>query len=74
MPYKDPDQDLAWRRARYAMKAARRQAWLREVEYCPTCGEPMRLDVGPRADRKSCYHFRKLRGVAAPEFSTYPGD
>ena len=72
MPYKNPDQDLEWRRARYAMKKARRFEWLRTPDPCPTCGELMRPDVGPRADRKSCYH----PGKGPPAFSNYlePGE
>ena len=55
MPYKNPEQDLAWRRSRYAMRKARRQGWLREVEYCPVCGEAMSPAVGPRATTKHCW-------------------
>ena len=43
------------------MKKARRFAWLREVEYCPICGEPMSATVGPRADRKACYRCQEYR-------------
>ena len=70
MPYKDPKQDLAWRRARYKMKQTRRSAWLRIPEPCPTCGERMWSHVGPRADTKACYH----PGKGPPEFRYYVED